>query len=79
MSKSCNTFSLIEVVPSPSPVLRVGGSFERESLPFFSTPFSRGIMEASRPKKVKMPPIEPFDETMDPDNQLNVYKAQMYV
>jgi len=36
-------------------------------------------MEASHPKKVKMPSVEPFDETTDLDDHLDVYKAQMHV
>ena len=34
-------------------------------------------MEALRPEKVKMPTIDPFDEATDPDDYLDVYKAQM--
>ena len=36
-------------------------------------------MEARCPKKVKMPFIEPFDKTTDPDDHLDVYNAQMYI
>jgi len=36
-------------------------------------------MEVPRPKKVKMSSVEPFDETTNPDDHLDVYKEQMYV
>jgi len=69
----------MEVGPPPPLVLRVSGSSKRASLPTLATPFSREIMEAPCLKKVKMPSVEPFDETTDPGNHLDVYKAWMYV
>jgi len=61
-------------------VLWIGGSSKKVSLPSFSTPFGRVIMEPPCPKKVKMQPtIYPFDGTTDADNHLDVYKAQMYI
>ena len=79
MSKHNNTPSLMKVGPRPPPVLGVGGSSRRRLLLTFVTPFSREIMEALCPKKVKMPSVEPFDGTTDPDDHLDVYKAQMYI
>ena len=79
MSKHNNTPSLMDADPPSPPVLGVGGSIGRGLLPTFTTPFSWEIMEAPRSKKVKMPSIELFDETTDPDDHLNVYKEQMYV
>jgi len=74
-----NTPTLIELGPPPSPVLRVGGSSGRGLLPTVTTPFSREIIEAPHPKKFKMLYVEPFDGVTDPDDHLDVYKAQMYV
>jgi len=36
-------------------------------------------MEAPRPNKVKMPSVEMFDGTIDPDDHLDLCKVQMYV
>jgi len=36
-------------------------------------------MEASRPKKVRMPTIDPFDGTTNLDDHLDVYNTHMYV
>ena len=36
-------------------------------------------MEAPHPNKVKMPFVEPFDGTTDPNDHLDVYRAQMYI
>ena len=79
MLKLNNTPMLMEVGPSPPPVLRVGSSSRRGLLPTFATSFNWEIIEAPRSKKVKMPSIEPFDGTTDPDDHLDVYKAHMYV
>jgi len=79
MSKHNNTPSLMEVGPPPPPVLEVGGSSRRRLLPTFATPFSQEIMDVPRPKKVKMPSVEPFDGTTDFYDHLDVYKAQMYI
>ncbi|XP_048494601.1 uncharacterized protein LOC125494816 [Beta vulgaris subsp. vulgaris] len=45
----------------------------------WSTPFSVRIMESPPFPKVKLPTIEPFDGTTDPDDHLSAYKHQMYV
>jgi len=79
MLKHSNMSTLMELSPPPPPVLGVGGSFGRGLLPTFATPFSREVIEAPRPKKFKMLSFEPFDGTKDPDDHLDVYKAQMYV
>jgi len=60
-------------------VLRIGNSSKTGSLPTLPTPFNREILEVPRLNKVKMPSIELIDETTDPDDHLDVYKAQMYV
>ena len=79
MLKHNNTPTLMEVGPPPPPVLRVGGPPERGLLPTFATPFSWEIIEAAHCKKLKMPSVELFGGTMDPDNHLDVYKARMCV
>jgi len=65
----------MEVGPPSLPILGVGGSSGKGLLPTFATPFSREFMEAPRPKKVKIPSVEPFDGATDPDDHLDVYKA----
>ena len=70
---------MVEVGHLPPLVLKVGGSFERGFLPTFATPFSWEIIEAPRPKKVKMSSVELFEGTSNPDDHLDVYKAQMYI
>ena len=43
------------------------------------TPFSAKIMEVPFFPKVKLPTIEPFDGTTDPNDHLSAYKHQLYV
>jgi len=69
---------VLEVGPIHPTVIRNENSSERGSLPTFSTPFNREILKAPRLNKVKMPSIELFDGTTDPDDHLDIYKAQMY-
>ena len=71
--------SVVELGHLRPPVLWIAGSLERGSLPSFSTAFNRAIMEASHPKKVKMPTTDPFDGTIDPDDYLDVYEEQIYI
>jgi len=78
-AKALSYSSLMVVSPLPPHVLKVGGSSKWGSLPSFSTPFSRELMESSHPNKVQMPSVEPCDGTTNPDDHLDVYKAQMYV
>jgi len=79
MLKHNNTPMLMEVGTPPPPVLGVGGSSGRGLLPTFANPFSQEIIEAPHPKKFKMLSVEPFDGATNPDDHLDVYKAQMYV
>ena len=74
-SKYYNTLSLMEVGPPPPPVVRVSGRPEKGLLSTFATPFSQEIIEAPCSKKVKMPSVELFDGTIDPDDHKDVYKA----
>ena len=60
-------------------VLKVGNSIERGSYPTFATPFSREILEAPHLSKVKMSSVDLFDGTTNPDDHLDVDKAQIYV
>ena len=71
--------SVLEVEPIRPIVLRIGNSSERGSLSAFSTRFSWEILEAPHLNEVQMPSIELFDGTIDPDDNLDVYKAEMYV
>ena len=45
----------------------------------FSTPFNAEIINVSCYGKAKMPKIDLYDGTTDPEEHLGVYKAQMYV
>jgi len=54
-------------------------SYRRVLLRTFATPFNREITENPRLKKVKIPFVEPFDGTTDPNDHWDVYKAQMYI
>jgi len=47
-------------------------------MPEWKTPFSTSIMMAPRPTKFKMPTIEAFDGTSDPEEHLATYKHLMY-
>jgi len=71
--------SLLDVALVRPTTLKVGNSMERGSCLTYVTPFSREILEVPRLSKVKMSSIDLFDGTTDPDDHLNVYKAQMYV
>ncbi|KAJ8424998.1 hypothetical protein Cgig2_018683 [Carnegiea gigantea] len=67
--------SVMELGHMGPPMLQIEGSSEKGRWPSFSTPFSRAIMEALRARKAKMPIINSFDGTTDPDNHVDVYKA----
>ncbi|XP_056685813.1 uncharacterized protein [Spinacia oleracea] len=41
----------------------------------FLSPFSRQIIEAPTPNKVKVPSIDPYDGTSDPNDHMDAYKA----
>ena len=45
----------------------------------FPTSFGADIINALCCGKVKMPTLDLYDGTTDPEEQLGVYKAQMYV
>ena len=70
--------SLVEIGHPRPPVLTTVGLSESGSLPFFSTPFSKGIMEMLDLKKVNMPTINPFDAATKSDDYVDSYMAQMY-
>ena len=65
--------------PGHPTVLKIENSIERGFCPTFVMSFSREIFEAPRLRKVKMPSVDLFDGTTDPDDHIDVYKAQMYV
>ena len=64
--------SLLDVGLVRPTTLKVGNSLERGSCPTYVTPFSREILEAPRLNKVKMPSVDLFDGTTDPDDHLDV-------
>lgn len=45
----------------------------------FAMPFSDIIMNAPRPRKVKIPILEMYDGNMDHEELMGVYKVQIYV
>jgi len=45
----------------------------------FSTLFNAEIANAPRYRKAKMPTVDLYDGTTDPEEHVGVYKAQMYV
>ena len=45
----------------------------------FSTAFIAEIVNAPRYRKVKIPTMDLYDGTTDPEEHLRVYKAQMYI
>jgi len=69
----------LEEGPVHPTALKVGNSIERGSCPNFVTPFSREILEAPRLSKIKRSSVDLVDGTTDPDDHVDVYKAQMYV
>ena len=71
--------SVIKVERHPEIPIKVSGTAARPITLPFSTPFSAEISNALRYGKVKMPTLELYDGTADPEEHLGVYKAQMYV
>jgi len=67
--------SVVEVERHPEAPIKV--SAWPTALPF-STPFSTEVIDASCHGKVKMPTLDLYDGTTDPEEHLGVYKAQMY-
>lgn len=45
----------------------------------FATPFSDEVMNTPRPRNVKIPNLELYDGTTNPEEHLGVYKSQLYV
>ena len=71
--------SFLEDGPVHPTALKVGNCIKRGSCPTFVTPFSREILEAPRLSKIKILSVNLFNGTTDPDDHVDVYKAQMYV
>ena len=59
--------------------IKVSGAVTRPTAHSFSTPFSVEIINALHYGKVKMPTVDLYDGTIDPEEHLGVYKAQMYM
>ncbi|XP_056690237.1 uncharacterized protein [Spinacia oleracea] len=62
-----------------SPPPRTDRHKHTSSLQEALTPFSQEIMNTPRRDKVKVPTIEPFDGTTDPEEHMAAYAAQMNV
>ena len=70
---------VVEVERHPGTPINVSGTAARPiALPFF-TPFSAEIINALRYGKVKMPTLDLYDGTVDPEEHMGVHKEQMYV
>ena len=70
---------MVEVEHHPDTPIKVSGTAARPTILPFSIPFCAKIINAPRYGKVKMPAIDIYDGTTDPEEHLGVYKAQMYV
>ena len=70
---------VVEAEHHPETPIKVSGTTARPTAPPFSTSFSAKIINAPRYGKVKMPMVDLYDRTTDPEEHLGVYKAQMYV
>lgn len=70
---------MVEVERRPGTPIKVCGTAARTGPVPFSTPFSTKIVNAPHYEKVKMPTVDHYDRTTDPEEHLGVYKAQMYV
>jgi len=73
------SLSVVEVERHPKNPIKVSEIAARLTGLLFSTPFSAEIINAPRYGKVKMPTLDLYDRTTDPEEHLGVYKAQMYV
>ena len=70
---------MVEVERHSDTPIKVFGTATRSSIPPFSAPFSTKIINSPRCGKVKMPMVDLYDGSTDPEEHLGVYKAQMYV
>ena len=70
---------MVEVGRKLETPLKVSGMAARTGSVPFSTPFSVEVINAPTFGKVKMPNLELYNGTMDPDEHLGVYKTQIYI
>ena len=70
---------MVEVERHLDTPIMVSKTAARPTVLRFSTPFSVEIINAPRYGKVKMPTVNLYDGTIDPEEHLGVYKAQMYM
>ena len=70
---------MVEVKPHPDTHIKVPGTATLPTVLLFSTPFTTKIINAPHYRKVKMPTIDLYNGTTDPEEHLGVYRAQMYV
>ena len=71
--------SVVEVECHPDTPIKVSGTAARSAIPPFSTTFCAEIINAPRCGKVKMPMVDLYYGTTNPEEHLWVYKSQMYV
>jgi len=69
---------VVEVERHPETPIKVLGTAARPTVFPLSTPFNAEIINALRYEKVKMPTMDLYDGTTNPEEHLGVYKAQMY-
>jgi len=70
---------MVQVEHHPKTPLKVSGTAARPAALPFSTPFTAEIINNLRYGKVKIPTLDLYNGTTDPEEHLGVYKAQMYV
>lgn len=70
---------MVEVESRPETFIKVFGTAPRTGPVPLSTPFSVEIVNAPCYEKVKMPTVDLYDGTNDPEEHLGLYKAQKYV
>ena len=63
----------------PETPIKMSGTAAGPTALLFSAPFIIEIINAPRYRKVKMPTVDLYDGTTDPEEHLGVYKAQMYM
>jgi len=69
----------MEVERRPETPIKVSGTAVRTGPVLFCTPFSAEIVNVLHYGKVKMPTVDLYDGTTDPEEHLGVHKAQIYI
>jgi len=71
--------SLVEVERHLDIPIKVSSTAARPTVLSFSTSSNAEVINTPRYGKVKMPTVDLYDRTTNPEKHLGVYKAQMYV